>query len=54
MKLRETYNSIIADECGKTTKQVLKDASRDFWLDAKEAVDYGLATKIVNSQSELD
>jgi len=53
IKLREQYNVIIGKECGKTAKQVEKDANRDFWLTAKEAVDYGLASGIVDSLSKL-
>ena len=53
IKLREVYLQVIADECGKTLKQCTKDANRDFWLTAQEAVDYNLATQIINSRSEL-
>lgn len=52
-KLRSQYNGIIAKETGKTSKQILKDAHRDFWLTADEAVEYGLATKVVKSLKEL-
>jgi ATP-dependent Clp protease protease subunit len=53
MKTRDKYNGIISEHIGKTAKQIVKDAHRDFWLSAKEAVEYGLATKIAESGSEL-
>ena len=31
----------------KTPKQVRKDIDREFWLDAKETVEYGLADKVI-------
>jgi ATP-dependent Clp protease protease subunit len=53
VKLREAYNKIIAKECGQTEKKVHADADRDFWLTAEEAVEYGLASKIIKSLREL-
>ncbi len=53
VKLREAYLQIVADECGKTLKQCIKDANRDFWLTAQEAVDYKLASKIINSRADV-
>ena len=32
---------------------VKKDTERDHWLTAKEALDYGIAGKIITSRSEL-
>tara|TARA_R110000796_G_scaffold18980_2_gene57129 strand:- start:2211 stop:2963 length:753 start_codon:yes stop_codon:yes gene_type:complete len=37
----------LGEYCGKSAEEVLKDASRDRWLDAEEAVEYGIADKIV-------
>ena len=54
IKTRDLYNQILADETGKSDKTILKDVSRDFWLTAKEAVDYGLANKIIQSADELN
>jgi len=41
----------ILRECGvkKTAKEILKDIDREFWLDAKEAISYGLADKIMDA-----
>jgi ATP-dependent Clp protease, protease subunit len=38
--------------CGKDPKQVELDATRDFWLDAQEAVDYGIIDEIVVPKSK--
>jgi ATP-dependent Clp protease protease subunit len=36
---------ILAENCG-TYEKVLKDFDRDYWMDAKEAVEYGIVDKI--------
>jgi len=38
---------ILAENCGKTVEQVLKDFDRDYWMDANEAVQYGIVDKII-------
>lgn len=53
LKLRERYNKIIAETTGQNIDKVLADARRDFWLNAKEAFDYGLVSKVVKKRSEL-
>lgn len=37
---------ILAENCGKTVEQILKDFDRDYWMDANEAVKYGIVDKI--------
>ena len=54
LKIRDQFNSIIASETGNDVKKITKDANRDFWLTAKEAVDYKLVSKIVENRNELD
>ena len=54
LKIRDQFNLIIANETGQTLEKVTEDANRDFWLDAKQAVDYGLVSKIISSRDELD
>ena len=46
-KLRSELNQILADASGQPIEKISKDSDRDFYLNAKEAVAYGLADKIV-------
>lgn len=46
-KLRSELNQILADASGQTLEKISKDSDRDFYLNAKEAVAYGLADSIV-------
>ena len=54
LRLRDQYNRIVAEETGRTIEKVTEDADRDFWMSAKEAAEYGLVTRVVNSRAELD
>lgn len=47
LKTKEKLNRIIAENTGKPYEQVCIDTDRDHWLDAKEALAYGLIDKIV-------
>lgn len=52
-KMREKINALIAEETGKNVDLVKNDTERDFWLDANEACEYGLVSKIVTKRAEL-
>jgi ATP-dependent Clp protease protease subunit len=52
-KLREKINKLISDETGTPEEQVAKDTDRDFWMNAEEAVKYGLISRIVKNREEL-
>ena len=51
MKEWEKINTILFEllggYCGKSPKQVAEDASRDLWLNSKEALDYGIIDEIL-------
>ena len=47
-KLRSELNQILADASGQPIDKISKESDRDFYLNAKEAVAYGLADKIVD------
>ena len=47
-KLRAELNHILAQSSGQPIEQINRDTDRDFYLNAKEAIDYGLADKIVD------
>ena len=46
-KTREEINRMIADTTGKPLEQVERDTDRDFYLTAKEAVDYGIIDSVM-------
>ncbi|HTL67041.1 MAG TPA: ATP-dependent Clp protease proteolytic subunit [Lacunisphaera sp.] len=48
-KLRTELNQILATASGQSLEKVAKDSDRDFYLNAQEAIAYGLADKIVES-----
>ncbi len=52
-KLREKINVLIAEETGQDVKKVSGDTDRDYWLNAQEALDYGLISRIISKRSEL-
>jgi len=52
-RIKERLNLIIAKETGKTKEAVLKDTERDYWLNAQEALEYGLVSKIITTRKEL-
>ncbi len=45
-KTKELGAKILAKNCGKTLEQVLRDFDRDYWMNAEEAVAYGIVDKI--------
>jgi len=45
-KTKELGAKILAENCGKTVAQIMSDFDRDYWMDAKEAVAYGIVDKI--------
>jgi ATP-dependent Clp protease protease subunit len=46
-RLRDEMNRILADASGQPLEKIVKDTDRDFYMTAKEAIDYGLADRIV-------
>lgn len=46
-KLRLELNQILATSSGQSLDRINKDTDRDFYMNAKEAIEYGLADKIV-------
>ena len=50
LKTKEELYSIIAKHTGKSIKKIEKDGDRDYWLTAKEALDYGIIDEILTSK----
>jgi len=53
LRLRGRLYSILAKHTGQTTEKVEKDCDRDLWLDAEEAINYGLADRILQKAPEI-
>ena len=47
-KLRKELNQILASSSGQPMDRIDRDTDRDFYLNAQEAIDYGLADRIVD------
>jgi ATP-dependent Clp protease protease subunit len=47
-KLRKELNQILATSSGQPLDRIDRDTDRDFYLNAQEAIDYGLADRIVD------
>ena len=47
LKTKDKINKILADVTGNSLKKIEKDTDRDNFMDAKEALDYGLIDQII-------
>jgi len=47
-KTKEIGAKILAANCGKTVEQIMKDFDRDYWMDAEEAVTYGIVDAVLS------
>ncbi len=52
-KLRDKINRLIADQTGQKLDKVVKDTDRDYWMNAEEATQYGLISRIIKQGAEL-
>lgn len=47
VRIKKLLNDILAKNTGQKLAKIEKDADRDFWMDAKEAMQYGLVDKVL-------
>lgn len=47
LKTKELSASLLAKNCGQPIEKVMKDFSRDHWMDAEESVAYGIVDKVI-------
>ena len=48
LKLRSRLNQILAKNTGQKLDRIEKDVDRDFFMDAKESVEYGIIDKVLH------
>ena len=46
-KTKEISARILAENCGKKFEQIMKDFDRDYWMDAKESIEYGIVDALI-------
>ncbi|MCW3088880.1 MAG: ATP-dependent Clp protease proteolytic subunit [Sediminibacterium sp.] len=46
-KTKELGAKILAENCGKSVEQIMRDFDRDYWMDANEAVGYGIVDAVL-------
>lgn len=47
VRLKQLLNEALAKNTGQKLAKIKSDVERDFWMSAKEAVDYGIADKVI-------
>ncbi len=53
LRVRSRINKIISDATGQPLEKVDKDTDRNYWLNASEAIDYGIVHQIISNYDEL-
>jgi len=54
IKMQERLNRMIAYETGQTYERVAADTDRNYWMSAPEAIQYGMVSKIITRQGDLE
>jgi ATP-dependent Clp protease, protease subunit len=54
IKLKDRLNLLIAEATGKPLEKVVADTHRDYWMNAEEAMAYGIVGKVVESLGDLN
>ncbi len=52
LRWRSKINEILAKNTGKSEEQIAKDSDRDFFMSAREALEYGIVDKVIESKRE--
>ena len=50
LKLKDELYQIISDHSGQTMDKIRQDADRDYWMTAKEALEYGMIDKVYSKK----
>ena len=50
LRLRGNLNEILVQHTGQPVEVIERDTERDFWMDARSAVDYGIVDQVLDAQ----
>ena len=53
IRMRERIAKVVARQTGKPLETVMTDIERDHWMSADEAIEYGIVSRIIETQKEL-
>ena len=48
LKAKQLGAKILADNCGQSYEKVMENFDRDYWMDAKESIAYGIVDKLID------
>ena len=54
LRVRRRINTIISNASGQPIEKVQRDTDRNYWMNAEEALSYGIVNKIIVNRSDLD
>lgn len=53
VKTKEKINRLYAKETGRSYDEIVKATDRDNWMDAQQALEFGLISKIIQNRADL-
>lgn len=53
LRLREELNGILAKHSGQTMDKIQKDTERDFFMEGRQAVEYGIVDAVITVRGEI-
>ena len=53
LRIKEVLNNILVNHTKQNEKQIVKDTDRDFFMNAEEAVKYGIIDKVISTTSAV-
>jgi len=54
LRMRDALNEILSRHTGQDIKKISEDTERDYFMSAKESMEYGIVDKVVADRSELE
>jgi ATP-dependent Clp protease, protease subunit len=53
IRMRERIAKVISRQTGKPLATVMGDIERDYWMNAEEAIAYGIVSRVIERQADL-
>ncbi len=53
IRMRERIARVIAAQTGQTFETVIGDIERDHWMNAEEAIAYGICSRVIHHQADI-